>query len=1592
MEPDPSPSDLTLHTDDAAYHEPTDAQTQYTKLETPIKVRTKELNKQDTFNSDAESGGHGSLASAPDAECAARQRHGPTIGPVYRPTDARLSGADRMALDIQLGPRTITLDDAEVDPKVEQVEQVEQNRKDTDQSSKADATEHTMQMSSIELRDSVLPKLPKRYLNGQFLSNSYFSRRLLRLSQLIVLGDLIALGFFYFYEPDADDIRHGKLYVGSPLKVLVSRDEQSCATSLALAALVYHLFPAVFILGLPASGLRIFEPFRREQRIDRGGRLQKVKRTICLQICELVGVGIFLYEALILGFFVYYVASGKIFVDCDSNIPAYVFCGCAVVMFWLLFVLMRAFARFREHLKMQLGAFKESDQTGDVKAHMLRSKLKRKKRQQQKQGNADATLPTPARSTIVKDVQKRLFRGAQLGDLRLIRRSIRIAKLHLGESFARDLYPDPVMVFGIFGLAKKNPMHVAAYQGNIAAMDLLYKAHFKVNCFDKVSRVRFSTGDLFWYLASYFIPKPVVSADETYSSVFKTTLVTPLHCAVSTGRLAAVRWLIAHGADVNLCSKSSYRCESRLPPIFLADHPEIVHVLLRAGANHLAIPDPGHMNTITVLQLAYLRGNYAVAQVLEDWGGDVALTPLHAAAAMDDVATIRSFLRKKVNPDVLGELGYVGLNKRTPLHWAAVNGAVGAVEILLAAKANANFQDAHGRSALHWAARVNRVGIVRVLLDHGADPTIVDDGDMTPIMCAACAGGTSVDMFKALVANGGDINHQLRATGDTALHLAVKLDDQQTALALLSMGGDIMRTNHDGFRPIDCTTSTRLQFEIKRAAGTRDVMISYTHSHMEFALKLRKSLEDASITVWLDLMDPSGIGGGSVWREEIARGITNAAVVLCILTEDYAQSEWCLKELALAKQVGTPIMAISTEHAKISEELQVYLYTRQLVPFEKAIVSVEQVNEKETRYEYDEDTYKNQLRMLLDGMRDEIEKRKEDNIKRNMRRAETNPMSGSGHASSGMRSRRLNHAASGMSSSNTYGMDSMKFDERALALSAFDTPNYYAYDSGGSSIHELSDDSTMPLVIGNSRRRGPPGSSRSIGSNGVFSASSRGMRLNNYDYNGTNLSIISSTSSSNSFVDDCGVSDSIVLDTGGYYFHRATSKEGAGGAAKRGGRNNAISERDSNNDIDESSAKDSIVEDLQELNSATASGEQFVFISHGDYHGRFVRKLCVEMCREGGLRCYVDRKHMVKLSTTIDEDKEEEADKSKTNRPMLSRNEDMSVRIHEAKEAILKCSAFVVLISEKTLASELVKDQLAFAEDKGKKILPVVVNRMDFGLDIKYSLARSEFFHFFTKGDMVGFRQSLQHLLGALREEVYGISIDGPLPSFSSGGQLPSFNSGYSGTSSIGGHGSISGHQLRGGFGDLRDSFMSAGGSYNPSFQGPSVDGNMRRRRPNSQSLHFASSRSDTSNFGLPPTRLSQTFAETTGTTRSVTSDMSLSQSMIGNFSTLVGRITDDLDEEDEELSYAGIQDDDFDSDEEVEGSGEVRLVQEEAPSFSRAMQQQHPALGALSSDGSFDRRQRGSNSSISMLELTESNDGINIIFDAMLGDKTPTR
>lgn len=167
------------------------------------------------------------------------------------------------------------------------------------------------------------------------------------------------------------------------------------------------------------------------------------------------------------------------------------------------------------------------------------------------------------------------------------------------------------------------------------------------------------------------------------------------------------------------------------------------------------------------------------------------------------------------------------MNRRTPLHWAATMGCPGTCQILLDYNADPNAVDRIGRTPLHWAARKNELGIIQMLMEYGAEANATDHEDMTPIICAATAKDISKDVILELVNRGADVNYQLPQSGDTALHIAMKMESRGTALSLLDCGADIQRTNADGFRPVDCTTSTELQFAVKKAAGNRDVMIRY---------------------------------------------------------------------------------------------------------------------------------------------------------------------------------------------------------------------------------------------------------------------------------------------------------------------------------------------------------------------------------------------------------------------------------------------------------------------------------------------------------------------------------------------------------------------------------------------------------------------------------------------------------------------------------------------------------------------------------------------------------------------------------------------
>src|SRR5690349_7649772 len=70
---------------------------------------------------------------------------------------------------------------------------------------------------------------------------------------------------------------------------------------------------------------------------------------------------------------------------------------------------------------------------------------------------------------------------------------------------------------------------------------------------------------------------------------------------------------------------------------------------------------------------------------------------------------------------------------RTPLHYAALEGNVPAIESLLAAGASPNAQDDNGWTPLHFAAQERRLEAAELLLARGADPSIVDSHGNGPL-------------------------------------------------------------------------------------------------------------------------------------------------------------------------------------------------------------------------------------------------------------------------------------------------------------------------------------------------------------------------------------------------------------------------------------------------------------------------------------------------------------------------------------------------------------------------------------------------------------------------------------------------------------------------------------------------------------------------------------------------------------------------------------------------------------------------------------------------------------------------------------------
>jgi len=224
-----------------------------------------------------------------------------------------------------------------------------------------------------------------------------------------------------------------------------------------------------------------------------------------------------------------------------------------------------------------------------------------------------------------------------------------------------------------------------------------------------------------------------------------------------------VRWLLEHGADVNLSWG-----ELDDSPLHIAAqrwNAQMAEALVQRGADIHRRRKDGR----TPFAVAELQGNREVAAWLLEHGAKDDLSALDrfvAACARGDRPTAEAMLRQ--SPDLRGQLQTEHhLMTQVP----AERGDAVVLETMLACGFDPDVKDGEGITALHRAAMGGRAQAVRVLLKHGASVNALDGFVRgTPLVWAAhgwtqnpapSAGGASghanmdyVDVARQLIAAG----------------------------------------------------------------------------------------------------------------------------------------------------------------------------------------------------------------------------------------------------------------------------------------------------------------------------------------------------------------------------------------------------------------------------------------------------------------------------------------------------------------------------------------------------------------------------------------------------------------------------------------------------------------------------------------------------------------------------------------------------------------------------------------------------------------------------------------------------------------------
>ncbi|GFG25977.1 ankyrin repeat and protein kinase domain-containing protein 1, partial [Aspergillus udagawae] len=125
---------------------------------------------------------------------------------------------------------------------------------------------------------------------------------------------------------------------------------------------------------------------------------------------------------------------------------------------------------------------------------------------------------------------------------------------------------------------------------------------------------------------------------------------------------------------------------------------------------------------------------------------------------------------------------------RTPLSWAAQEGRISIIKLLLQTETTVDDMDAKGRTPLSWASENGHEAVAELLIGNGADVNARDNKGWTPLLHALGNGHEAV--AELVIGNGADVNVHGH-TGRTPLLHASEKGYEAISKLLIDRGADV---------------------------------------------------------------------------------------------------------------------------------------------------------------------------------------------------------------------------------------------------------------------------------------------------------------------------------------------------------------------------------------------------------------------------------------------------------------------------------------------------------------------------------------------------------------------------------------------------------------------------------------------------------------------------------------------------------------------------------------------------------------------------------------------------------------------------------